>query len=168
MAAVAQETWESTTGGAVWVQVKDPRTPGGWRQQKVGGRGSKRLNISVEEREFNQELIPFENAQHDPFRNGLLIRTHPKQAERGENELSDEELIGILQMDADALFDEAVASVTSEVNLRRLLKLAEKHTNMMRLQALQSLVDDKYRVGKTSRVVKEIMEDDAKYADADL
>lgn len=168
VAQVQQEMWESTTGGVVWVQVKDPRIPGGWRNQKVGGKGSKRLNITVEEREFNQELIPFENEDHDPFRNGLLVRTHPKDAAKGTNELSDDQLIEILQIGDDALYNEAVASIKTEVNLRRLTNLAEKHTNMVRFQALQGLVDDKFRVGKTSKVVKEMLEDDARYADADL
>lgn len=166
--ASPQETWESTTGGVVWVQVKDPRHQGGWRTQKVGGKGTKRLSISVEEREFNQELIPYENEHLDPFRNGILVRTHPKGGERGQFELTDAELIEMLQIGDDALFQEAYRSIGSEVVLRRLLKLAEKHTNMLRLQDIQGYVDDRYRSGKTSQVVKEMLEDDARYADADL
>lgn len=168
MAATQQEIWETTTGGTVWVQVKDPRKPDGWRAQKVGGKGSKRLTITVDEREFNQELVPFENAHLDPFLNGILVRTHPKDGPRGDNQLTDAELIEILQMDSDDVFKEAVGAITSEVNLRRLLALGERHTNVLRLQELSQWVDDKYRVGKTSRVVKEMLEDDAKYADADL
>ncbi len=163
-----QETWETTTGGTVYVQVKDPRQPGGWRQTKVGGKSAKKLRITVEEREFNQELIPEDNQEHDPFLNGLLVRTHPKDAPKGVNELSDADLIEMLQMDSDEVFMEAVKSLASEVVLRRLVALAERHTNLLRLQELQAFVDAKYRVGKTSKVVAEMIADDAKYADADL
>jgi hypothetical protein len=163
-----QEIWESTTGGTTWVQVKDPRTPGGWRQQKVGGKGTQRLTITVEEREFNQELIPFENRHHDPFQNGLLVRTHPKGVERGEYELSDEQLVELLQVSDDVVFLEQLAAIDSEVIVRRVLQLAEQNTTMVRFQAIQSLVDERYHIGKTSKVVKEIYADDAKYADADL
>jgi hypothetical protein len=166
--AVGQETWEATTDGTVWVQVKDPRVPGGWRVQKVGGKSRKKLNISVEEREFNQELVPEENAQHDPFQNGLLVRTHPKAVERGPNELDDDALISVLAIDDDAIFEEAVASITSEVVLRRLAALGERHTNYHRLTILQGIIEARYSVGKTSRVVQEALEDDARYIGADF
>lgn len=161
----ATEIWETTTGGTVWVQVKDHRIPGAWRSMKVGGRGSSRLRITTEEREFNQELIPFENAHLDPFTNGTLVRT---KGTRGENELSDEDIIEILQIDDDAEFNARVNAIGSEVLLRRLLKAGERHTNVLRLQELQEVVDTRYAVGKTSRVVKEMYEDDARYADADV
>lgn len=163
-----QETWESTTGGTVWVHLKDARAIGGWRVQKVGGKGTKRLKITVEEREFNQELIPFENAHHDPFTNGLLIRIHPKVVERGEYEYTNEQLIEMLAIDSEAVFEEQVKAIDSEVIVRRLLSLAEKHAPLVRYQAVQQLVDDRYRVGKTSRVVREMYADDDRYAAADL
>ena len=39
--------------------------------------------------------------------------------------------------------------------------------SLMRHTLIQDLVDDRYRIGKTSKVVKEIYSDDAKYADTD-
>lgn len=167
--AVAQETWEATTNGTTYVQVKDPRVPGGWRVQKVGGKSRKKLNISVEEREFNQELIPEENAKHDPFQNGLLVRTAPKSTEdRGPNELSDSQLLEILAVEDDNLFEETVRTVESEVIMRRLAILGKKATSYARLQIIEELIEQRYAVGKTSRVVKEAMEDDARYIGADF
>lgn len=163
-----QEIWESVTGGTVWVHVKDPRNPGGWKEAKVGGKGSQRLTITVDEREFNQDLIPFENEQFDPFKNGLLIRISPKDAERGENEKTDEELIEILRLPDDDKYQTTVHSIESEVVLRRMLELAEKNASMMRHEVIRNVVDDRYSVGKMSRVVKEAILDDAKYSDADL
>lgn len=167
--AVGQETWEATTDGTVWVQVKDPRVPGGWRGQKVGGKSRKKLNISIEEREFNQELVPEENAQHDPFQNGLLVRTMPKAAEdRGPNELTNDQLLEIFAVHDDDLFEQAVTSIDSEVVLRRLASLAEKNTTYARLQIIQDLIQQRYSVGKTSRVVQEAMDDESRYIGADF
>lgn len=164
----AQETWESTTGGTVWVHLKDARAIGGWRLQKVGGKGTKRLKITVEEREYNQELIPYENEQHDPFRNGLLVRIHPKEVERGQYELDNEQLIQMLAISSEPVFEEQIKSIDSEIIMRRLLTLAETHATLARYQMVQGLVDDRYRVGKTSRVVREMYADDERYAAADL
>lgn len=163
----AQEIWESTTGGTTWVHVKDPRNPGGWRLQKVGGKGTKRITVTVEEREFNQELVAYESGHLDPFTNGLLVRVSPKEIVRGENELTDDDLIAVLRAD-DETFEDRLGAIESEIIVRRLFALAEKHATMVRYQAIQTLIDERYRLGKTQKVVKEMLNDDAKYAEADL
>ena len=165
----AQEIWETTTGGTFWVHVKDPRQPGGWGRKKFGGKGIRKITLTVEEREFNQELVPEENLHLDPFHNGLLVRIHPKDVTRGDYELTDEQLLQLLQIEDDAVFGEQLEGMkSSEVVVRRLLALADKNATKARFETIQEFVDDHYRIGKTSRVVKEILEDDAKYADADL
>ena len=163
----AQEIWESTTEGTTWVNVRDPRNPDGWTRKKVGGKGTKRITLTVEEREFNQELVTFENQEHDPFLNGLLLRISPKSAEKGENEISDEDLIAQLKED-DVVFDRWLSSLTAEVVIRRLLEVAKKHAPMYRYEAIRELIDERYSIGKTQKVVQEMMVDDAKYAGADL
>lgn len=169
MAAKSQEIWETTTGGTTYVNVRDPRNPDGWTRKKVGGKGSKRITLTVEEREFNQELVQYENEHQDPFRNGLLVRVSPGVIEdRGENERTDEELIAILKTEDDIDFQATIEAINSEVLLRRLLGLANKHASMLRFEAIQHVVDDRYRIGKTSRVVRELMADDDRYAEADL
>lgn len=164
----AQEIWEAATSGTTWVNVRDPRNPDGWVRKKVGGKGTRRITVTVEEREFNQELVPFEKKHTDPFANGMLLRISPKEGKRGENEMSDEQLIDLLAISDDALFEKSLNEIQSEVLIRRLLKLAEKHTSMLRYQAVQEVVDTRYHIGKTSKVAREIMEDDARYADADF
>jgi hypothetical protein len=165
------ETWEATTDGAVYVQVKDPRERTGWRQAKVTGRGRKKIQLSVEERLFNQDLVPDEKrSQHDPFSNGLLVRTSPASTEAPLDgaHYTDEQLVELLGLDSDEVFLASVEAIQSEVVVRRLLKLAETKATMVRYQALQELVDTRYHIGKTSRVVAEIYNDDAQYAHADL
>lgn len=164
----AQEIWESTTGGTTYVHVKDPRNPNGWVTKKVGGRGTQRITLSIEEREFNQDLVSYENQEHDPFTNGLLLRISPKDTPRGENEVADDDLIAYLKEEEDDVFELYLSSLTSEVVIRRLLELSKKHATMYRHEAIRALVDEKYRIGKTQRVVEEMYNDDAKYAGADL
>jgi hypothetical protein len=163
-----QEIWESTTGGTTFVHVKDPRNPNGWVQKKVGGRGTKRITMTVEEREFNQELVSYENQAHDPFTNGLLYRVQPKSVERSQYEISDEELVAMLQAGEDEDFEETIKNTSSEVILRRLLFLAERNATMHRHRVLQATIDGRFQIGKTSRVVREMQEDDARYSGADL
>ena len=164
----SQEIWEATTESTHWVHVKDPREPGGWKKKKVGGRGTKKITLTVEEREFNQEIVDEEFREHDPFANGMLVRIHPKGVERGESELTDEELTVLLQVEDDDTFEAELKKFRSEPLLRRLLALAEKTTTMWRYRSIEEYVKGKYAIGKTSKVVREIYEDDAKYADADL
>lgn len=168
MAENTQEVWEVTNESTVWVHVKDPRVPGGWSQKRVGGRGTKKVTLTVEEREFNQELISEEYQHLDPFTNGIMIRTHPKTVTRGEYELTDDDLVTLLRAEGDEDFEKVLKSIESEVVVRRIFALAEKHATVTRYNVIQSLIDQRYRIGKTSKVVKEIIEDDVKYADADL
>ena len=168
MAAKAQEIWEATTPGTTYVSVRDPRNPEGWTRRKVGGKGSKRITITVEEREFNQELVQYENQHQDPFTNGALIRVSPKEVERGVNERSDAQLIAMLRMTDDDAFEAELRSIKSEVVIRRLMELARAHTSMMRFEAVQTVVDERYSIGKASLVVREMEGDDARYSRADL
>lgn len=165
MAGTAQEIWEATTEGTTYVNVRDPRNAGGWTKRRVGGRGSKRITITTEEREFNQDLVHYENRHLDPFTNGLLIQVAPKDVERGENHRSDDELVTVLAIPDDDQFEKAVTLVTSEVVVRRMLALAEKRAPMMRYQFIRDLVTDRYSVGKTSRVVAETENDNGVFAD---
>lgn len=163
-----QEIWESTTGGTTYLHVKDPRNPNGWVQKKVGGRGTQRITVTVEEREFNQDLVTYENTSHDPFTNGLLVRISPKDVERGQFEVTDDELVTLLKADGDEVFEKLVNDVTSEVVLRRLLDLAKRHASMYRYELIDGVIAQRYSIGKTQKVVKEMIEDDARYAGADL
>jgi hypothetical protein len=163
-----QEIWMSTTGGTTYVHVKDPRNVNGWVQKKVGGKGSQRITLSIEEREFNQELVAYESQHHDPFTNGLLVRIAPKGVERSQYEVNDEELVALLKGGEDEDFEEMVVKTHSEVVLRRMLFLAERNTTLYRHNVLRDTVAERYSIGKTQQVVREIQEDDAKFAASDL
>lgn len=159
-----QETWQSTTGGTTWVSVKDPRHPDNWVQRKVGGKGTQRITVTVEERLFNEELVAYDSLHHCPFRNGLLVRILPKGVERSQFELNDEELVLLLQGGEDEEFQATIEKTDSEVILRRLMFLAERNATMWRYSALKDLIDARYAKGKTSQVYREIEADEARYA----
>lgn len=150
------EVWECTTGGTVWVQLKDTRNIGAWRPQKVGGKANRKLRITVEEREFNQDMIPYDDAEIlDPFKNGLLVRTHPKPADKPDAGTSDADLISILTQRSDEKFEAQITGIQGEIILRRLLALAETHSSYTRHQFLDAVVRERYQVGKTQAAVRD-------------
>jgi hypothetical protein len=155
------EIWEATTPSVVWLNVKDP-VKKGWKQVKVSLQGPKRVQITVEERRFNQDSIPEENLQHDPFTNGQLICV--QGTAMGANLLTDDDLVTILTLDGDEEFEETVNAMISEVLVRRMLGLAETQATHNRFEFLRDLVDARYRVGGTQRTVQQMIDDGEKLA----
>ena len=149
------EVWASATGGAVWVQTKDPTHPNTYRPTKIGGKTNRKVQLTISERRFNQELIPVDQQELDPFTNGLLVRTSPSPSGT-----SDSDLVKILRVEDDADFENGVKAIDKEVVLRRMIDLAESHTTYQRHQFITELVRDRYHVGKTQRSVKEMYEED--------
>jgi len=149
------EIWEAATASSVYVKVRDQRN-GGWRSQRVGGSGSKRIQLTVEERRFNQDAILDENLHLDPFSNGML---HCVQGDaKGVASMTDADLVDIIGLDDDDAFEEAVAGLESEVMVRRVLSLAEKKATNARFTFVRDLVDERYRVGGTQRTVQAMID----------
>lgn len=147
------EIWEITIPGSVFVSVRDPRVPGGWKQTSVSGTGNKKLTLSKDEREFNEEQIPDENIHLNPFRNGALVCRQGELAEA--KQYTDAELADLLDLN-DAAFEEAFKALPTEVLHRRLLAIAEKRATVTQFTLLKDFVDEKYRVGGTQRTVREM------------
>lgn len=162
------EVWEATTTGTTWLHKKNPQVAGTWRQHKVGGRGSQRITLTVEERLHNQELMPYENSHLDPFSNGTLIRISPLDGDRSPSEVTDPQLLELFEIGSDDVFAAEINEITSEVVLRRLLALAEKHASMVRYNTIRDLVDDRYKRGKTQTSVKDLFRDDGTFRGHDL
>lgn len=155
----AVEIWECTTEGSVWVAVKDPRE-GGWTSRRVGGKSgaSRRIQITRDERLYNQELCLDELSHLDPFTNGQLICTNGRPAgERTRYELTDVDLQAILDIDDEDIFTEAVNALEIELPLRRLLSLAERTSTIARHRIIADLVEARYRVGGTQGVVADMI-----------
>lgn len=154
------EIWESTIDSSCWVLVRDRTAENKWKHQRVAGKGKPghRIQLTRAEREFNSEMVPEENANLDPFKNGHLVCTSGRPAdERGRYELTDEDLMSILRVSDDEVFAEAIADIGIELPLRRLLALAEQHSTISRYAKIRDLIDGRYRPGGTQRAVAEMM-----------
>lgn len=155
------ETWESAVDGTVYVWVYDRREDRYVKATIGGGIGSKILHITRDDRKYNQEQVPIENKQHDPFTNGAL--RFKNAATRDETldlryHYTDEELIGIFDMRDLDLFKEAIESIESELILRRLFAVGETTGTIAQMDALRELIAARYPIGGTQKTVEEMMQ----------
>lgn len=157
------ETWEITTEGTVWVLVSDPRDPSGYKKQRVGGRagGSRRLRLSTDDRRYNEEQIVNEMETSNPFRNGLLRLIDQSNLDdiNTTYHLTNDDLLTILEIRDEPMFEEAVQGITSELIIRRLAAVGEKSATMGQLNYIKGVIEDRYKVGGTQRSVQEIFDD---------
>ena len=140
------EIWESLTDSTTWILVRD-HINGGWKHQRVGGRGARRIQLTVEERRFNQDMVPDENVQLDPFVNGLLKCVQGEGS--SPNAMDDAKLVALCGLPEDADFFAKAEAIQSEVLLRRLVRVAEKHASNPRYLFVRDLADTRYRVSKS-------------------
>ncbi len=161
-----EEVWACTTGGTVWVWKTDPRNPRNFVQKMIGGPGNVKLKVTVAEREHNEDLIAWGNEAQCPFRNGLLVRLLPKLPveERGQFEMTDEELKALLKGGSDEQYEDTIAKTESEVILRRMLALSamDRSTSIGRLDFLVNTIKERYPQGRGSKFVDEINEHEQK------
>lgn len=160
MADEANEVWEPTTGSAIKVWRRDPRNPTGWKSHRIGGkRGTRRLTITKDEREYNEELVAVENRHINPFRNGSMMCIKGELAEG--QQYDDEQLRVLIDLESDETFLKEFSELGSEVLERRLLMQAETHAKKPRYDLIYNTVADKYRVGYTQRSVREMEAEDS-------
>lgn len=155
------ETWEATTEGVtVWVWVYDKREDK-YKKQRVGGRsGSKTLHIRADDRRFNMEQVVDENKALDPFTNGLLRLVTAAQEDEDLDttyHLDDEALKALLEVRDEDVFKSEIESIDSELILRRLKDTSEKHGQVWQLEAIRTLLDERYKRGGSQRVVADMI-----------
>lgn len=155
------EVWEATTPSTTWVYVFDRREDR-YKPTRVSGRsGARRLNITRDDRKYNQEILPFGNERNDPFTNGTLrfisSATRDEQLDTRYH-LTDDQLLAYFEVRDTNLFIEAIREVDSEVILRKLLMLAPEVGTVNQVDALRDFVRQKYPVGGSQLAVRE-MED---------
>lgn len=147
---LVEEVWESTTGGAAHVWTKDPQNTRNWIQKKrAGGPGNPKLRLTVEEREYNQDLVAWGNDHLDPFKNGMLRRISPESEtsdEGVENQYSNEDLIKLVTVGSDSRYSKIIRDIESEVVLRRMVPLAQKHASNLRWEEIKAVVKERFPV----------------------
>lgn len=147
------ETWEIQVPGSTWVWIYDRRSQGYDQKRVSGRRGPKRVTLTREEREYNEELA-HEDSQHlNPFRNGTLARVVDGEK---VDAVTDDDLRVYLSLDGEAAFKEAVEEIDLELTIRRLLNLAAVEGRMFQVEILRDVVDERYRVGGTQPTVEEM------------
>jgi len=153
------ETWETTGEGTVWVWIYDKREDK-YVPQRVGGRaGSRRLRIRRDDRKYNQEQIVEENRQLDPFTNGML-----RLVEGGDDSIDAtyhwtlEDYQNLLNLRDEDTFKAEVEEIESELIVRRLKDVAEKHGQLWQVDFLRDLIDERYRVGGTQKTVQQMID----------
>ena len=142
---VEMETWEIQIQGRAWVWVWD-RRENGYVQKAINGakgKAPKRITMTKEEREYNPEIIPPENAKHDPFQNGTLARVEDGQR---VGELTDDAINSYLELETEGAFTEAITDIEYELTHRRLLAFAAQHGRMWQVEALRDLIEERYPV----------------------
>lgn len=155
------ETWETAIAGAVWVWVYDRREDR-YISQSVGGKtGSRRLHITRDDRKYNQEQMPYENAHQDPFTNGALRLI--SAATRDElldvrYHYTDADLAELFEVRDPHTFMEGVTDIHSELIVRRLLAMAETIGTQAQNQVLKEYVSQKWPIGGTQKTVREMIE----------
>lgn len=153
------ETWETTGEGTVWVWVYDKREDR-YVSQRVGGRaGSRRLRIRRDDRKYNQEQVVEENKQHDPFTNGML-----RLVEGGDETVNTQyhwtldDYQQLLNLKDEDTFKSEVEEIDSELIIRRLKEVAEKHGQLWQVDFLRDLIEERYRVGGTQKTVQQMID----------
>jgi hypothetical protein len=155
---VKPETWEIVTPGTVYVHT--------WSAQKktyvptrVGGRGgTRRLQITTEDREYNEDLIIEENVHRNPFRNGTLRRVDAGAPKSERKEWTNDDFREMLGIREPELFREALAEVENdELLVRRLKVLADKEGTVPQLEQIRDIIERRYKVGGTQKTVAEMM-----------
>lgn len=155
------EVWEAATPATSWVYVFDRREDR-YVQTRVGGRsGSRRLNITRDDRKYNQELLPFENTKDDPFTNGTL--RFVESATRDElldtrYHMTDEQLLTYFDVRDVALFMDAVQDIESEIVLRKLQRMAPNNATVAQVDALNDYIRARYPQGGSQKAVREMEE----------
>lgn len=151
-----QETWEIVIPGGVRVWTLNRRT-GEYELTRVHGtKGPKRLRITKDERKYNQEIIPGENVNGDPFTNGSLVLL--KDGKRIG--VTDDDLALYLDIKDPELFREGLESIEeNELLVRRLHALAEKQATMEQLEVIKDLLEERYKVGGTQPTVQQMLDE---------
>ncbi len=159
--ADVMETWEIVTPGTVWVWTRDVRRPGYMQKTRVGGKsgGSKRLRITRDERRYNEEQIIEEMTASNPFRNGALklvaSRTEIPEDVDTTYHLDNADLLQLLEIRDENLFRSEVEGIASELILRRLYMLAEKHATVAQLGTVRAAIEERYAVGGTQQSIRD-------------
>jgi hypothetical protein len=150
-----KEKWEVSIPGTVSVWTYSKRGDD-YVKTQAGGRHSKFLYITTDDRHYNQELIPDENRHLDPFRNGTLrlVSDVVDTDLDVSNHLATQDLQAIV---ADrAGFSDRIHGMDNELILRRLLAVTEEDGTVLQVESLKALLFERYPVIRPTAEEREL------------
>jgi hypothetical protein len=164
MATAGVETWEIMIEGTIWVWVYDKRSDA-MQKVRVGGKagGSRKLQITTDDRRWNQDQVIEEMKHSDPFSNGALklIAGAPPEEEEvidTRNHLDNEQLVELLTLRDEDVFRSEVEDIRSELLMRRLLEVADRDGTRAQVEIVRDVIEERYKVGGTQKTVREMVE----------
>lgn len=146
-----EEIWEVQVSGTIYLQVTTHNRYGQPMQSDLAlgpNRVGHQFRITTEDRIWNQERV--QDAQHDPFTNGMLVRCDADQSQdedtASEHAVSAADLQQVFELHGKA-FENAVQKF-NEVVLRRLYDLGDALDATHKQQDyLAELIKERYGKG---------------------
>jgi hypothetical protein len=152
MAETEYETWETTSGGGVWIYQVDDR--GVEKPRRIHGRAGYRFRCTQRDREHSGAR--FYDPKSDPFRNGTFVRVNQPIEQTLEQipeydavqALTDRDLLKVFASSGNAF--QAKVRKLNERNVRRLAALAGNNLEIVSSAHQKFLTDyimENYRPG---------------------
>jgi hypothetical protein len=139
--AERREIWESTIPGRVTLEIADAK--GRTQTLTTLGKGQ-RIRITTDDREIVEEGIV--EAEHNPFKNGMLFRVDTGAHERSTEEISDAELAAIFDLGQDDF--RSTVTALGQVNVRRLKNMvADVDASKSEIEFLDQLIEERWPLG---------------------
>lgn len=149
-----QETWEIQVKGGVSLWKKNRRTNEYARVKANGHRGPKRLTLTVDDRLYNEELIPDEAEHLNPFTNGTLALVKGRSL---VGDLTTEKIREYLALDDEEVFREAVQEMDLELTVRRLKEMADQDGKIWQVEIVRDVLEQNWPIGGTQPTVMEML-----------
>lgn len=156
------EVWNLSGTGTVWLYKYDRREDR-WTKHRFGGQsggGSGRVELTVDERKYNQgRVISEQRHEHDPFSNGRLVRVDGPDDSTIDTTYhwTTEHYQTLLDLRDSSVFQEEVRDIRSELILRRLAEVAATKGTVEQLNFVRDLLRERYPIGGSQRVVSEML-----------
>lgn len=154
---LVQETWEITTPGQVWVHKYDRRSRTYSDVALNGTTGPRRVRITADDRHYTQEQVLDDNADLDPFNNGVLVRIERgKRVDEGVG--LDERVASMIDVTDPDDFRTLLEDIDSELVFRQLRDVVETRGLVSQQNEYRRVLDARWRRGGQQPSVREMVE----------
>lgn len=141
------ETWETNVAGSTFVYKYNSREDI-WHKVNVGKGGRRQIQVSVDERKYNHNMVDVDNVSLDPFLNGRLRKIAGAVDESLDltNQLTSDQMKAIAEMGI-AAFKKKVTAITSELTIRQLIEVCDEYATVKNLSFIKEYLQEKWPLG---------------------